>query len=196
MKVLSDPKREQAAQLIAEGRFEFGEVAEKVGVDRVTLYRWKRDKRFTARVEQIIADHSRATKRLAIARKDYRVGVLNKLHTKLETLIEQRAADPSTANIPGGDQGLVVRQFKVSGENVVSEYVFDRAVLQELRAVQEQAAKELGQFVEKHEHKIGSLKDLSDDELAALLGELDDSPEAESEDSRGDRNTEEAKSSS
>ncbi len=173
MKPLSNPQREKAAQLIAEGRFEYGEIAEKVGVERTTLHRWRKDPKFANRVEQISREFSEASKRLAIRRKDYRISVLNRLQTKLENLIEQRAEDMANSNIPGGDQGLVVRQYKVSGENQVTEYVFDRAVLQELRAVQEQAAKELGQLVEKHEHKISSVKDLSDEELELLANELE-----------------------
>lgn len=184
MKPLANPRREQAAQMVAEGRFEYSEIAEKLGVERRTLQNWRKDIKFIARVERISREFSESTKQLAIRRKDYRISVLNRLHTKLETLIEQRALEQSTANIAGGDQGLIVRQFKISGENVVSEYVFDRAVLQELRAVQEQAAKELGQLVERHEHKIGSLKDFSDDELRALLAN-DDEGAAESEDSGG-----------
>jgi transposase-like protein len=186
MKILSNPKREQAAQLISEGQYEYGEIAEKLGVDRKTLHRWRNDPRFVARVDHLSREFSESTKQLAIRRKDYRISVLNRLHTKLVNLIEQRAADSTVKDAAGGDQGLIVKQFKVSGDNQVTEYVFDRAVLQELRAVQEQAAKELGQLTEKHEHKISSLKDLSDDELASIAAELDGAGEVESGSSEGD----------
>jgi transposase-like protein len=144
-------RKEEAAQLVAEGRLEYSEIADKVGVDERTLLRWRRTANFIARVEAISDDFLKSSRKLAIARKEYRLGVLNRLHTKLERLMEQRAADVSTAEAAGGDQGLIVRQYKVSGENQVTEYVFDRAVLQEMRALQEQAAKELGEFVEKRE---------------------------------------------
>lgn len=148
---LSDPKKEMAAQYIAEGRLEYGEIAQKVGVERTTLHRWRKEEKFAARVDCLREEFLAAAQDRAIARKDYRLSVLNAKHDKLLTLIEQRAADPTMAEIPGGSTGLVVRQLKVSGETVVSEFVFDRAVLQELRALEEQAAKELGQFVEKRE---------------------------------------------
>ena len=177
-------QKEEAAQLIAEGRYEFKEIAQKIGINRETLSRWRREKKFAARVDEISADFARSSKRLAIARKDYRVGVLNKLQTKLETLIEQRAVEMVDTGA-GGDTGLLVKQFKVSGETVVTEYAFDAAVVRELRAVQEQAAKELGQFVEKHEHKIGGLKDLSDDELISILADTGDEAETQGEDPAG-----------
>jgi Helix-turn-helix of insertion element transposase len=181
MKALPNPVKEQAAQLIAEGRFEFGEIADKVGVDRKTLLRWRKDPKFNSRVDGIRNDFAEATKHLAIRRKDYRIGVLNAKHSKLLTLIEERAADPTMAEIPGGSTGLIVRTMKVSGETVVPEYVFDRAVLQELRALEEQASKELGQIVDKreltgkdggplqHEHAAGHMTNA---EIETEIGEL------------------------
>ncbi|MFP5276963.1 MAG: helix-turn-helix domain-containing protein [Acidobacteriota bacterium] len=170
MSILKLAQKEEAARLVAEGRLDYGEISEKLGLDRKTFYRWRREPAFDHRVEEILAEITRPARRLAIARKAYRLSVLNRLHVKLETLIEQRAKAHSDV-VAGGDTGLIVRQFKVSGETEVEEYVFDAAVIREMRAVQEQAAKELGQLVDKHEHKISSLKDLSDEELAALLAE-------------------------
>lgn len=173
MRALGNLKREQAAQLIAEARFELREIAEKIGVDRVTLYRWKQSPAFAARIAEIEADFAEAAKKRAISRKDYRVNTLANLQSKLLEVIEARAADPTLADIPGGPTGLVVRQAKVSGDSVVYEYAVDTGTISELRRVQEQAAKELGQLVEKHEQKmIRSLSDLSDDELAAISASL------------------------
>jgi transposase-like protein len=186
MKTLSNPNREQAAQLIAEGRYEYSDIAEKIGVDRRTLHKWRQEPKFAARVDHISREFADGFKKLAIARQEYRLRSLNRLHLKLETLLDQRAADMAKESIPGGDQGVIVRQYKVSGENQVTEYVFDRAVFQEMRAIQEQAAKELGQLVEKHEHKINSVKDLSDEELDALDAELGPGGEAEGGDSQGE----------
>lgn len=185
MKKLSDPLKEEAAQLLAEGRKEYGEVSEKIGVHRETLLRWRREKTFVARIDKLREEFLEAAKDRALARKDYRLSVLNAKHDKLLTLIEQRAADPQMADIPGGTTGLVVKQLKVSGETVVSEYVFDRAVLQELRALEEQAAKELGQIVDKreltgkdggplqHEHAVGHMTNAEiEAELQGILGPI------------------------
>ncbi len=89
-------------------------------------------------------------------------------------MIEQRASE--MADVPGGgDTGLLVRQYKVSGETVMTEYAVDTATIRELRGVQEQVAKELGQLVEKKDIKLRSLKDLTDDELAELIAEIGES---------------------
>lgn len=192
MKPLSNPKKERASSLVAAGRLEYREIAEKVGVTQVTLYRWRQEPKFVARVSYHVSEISAGVKIAAVASKNHRLAVLNQLQTKLLNLMEQRAADPATVDAAGGDQGLIVRQYKVSGETTVTEFAFDRAVLQELRAVQEQAAKELGQLVNKHEHKITSFKDLSDDELAALAADPDDGAEVEGESSSGDCETEAA----
>lgn len=189
MPVLKNAKKEEAAQLVAEGRLDYGEICEKLGFDRKTFYRWRRDPAFDARVEEILTEIMRPVKRLAIARKAYRLAVLNTAHTKIEELIKSRARD--LAEVPGGETGLLVRQFKVSGETTVTEYAFDAAVIREMRAVQEQAAKELGQLVDKHEHKIRSLKDLSDEELAALLADEGEHLSPAGEDPEGARTQEE-----
>jgi hypothetical protein len=106
-----------------------------------------------------------------IARKDYRINCLANVHSKLLTVIEERAADPSMADVPGGKTGLMVKTFKVSGETVMTEYAVDTGTIKELRGIQEQVAKELGQLVEKRETKI-SLKDMTDEQLAELYAEI------------------------
>jgi Helix-turn-helix of insertion element transposase len=173
MNPLSNPLQEKAAQLLAEGRYELGEIAEKIEVDRVTLYRWRKDPEFAARVEEISREFAAAALKRGLARKEYRVNTLANLHSKLQEVIEERAADPVLANIPGGQTGLIVQQFKVSGETVIPEYAIDTGLIKEIRAIQEQVAKELGQLVEKKEMKIRSLEDLSDEELDAIIGDIE-----------------------
>ena len=60
-----------------------------------------------------------------------------------------------------------------AGALVGYEYAVDTGLLREIRGIQEQAAKELGQLVEKQEMKIRSLKDLSDEELDAIIIDLE-----------------------
>jgi hypothetical protein len=92
-------------------------------------------------------------KRSAIADVDYRVAVLNELETKLHDVITARAAEYTGTSVVGGETGLVVRRYKMvgSGESaqLVEEYEVDTATIKELRAVHEQAAKELGQWESK-----------------------------------------------
>lgn len=171
MKALSPANKDQAAQDVAEGRLEFREIAEKAGVEVRTLHRWRKEEKFAARVRQLSKDLSEAALARAIRRKEYRVNVLAGIQSKILQVIEERGGDPSMADVPGGKTGLLVRQYKVSGDTVVTEYVVDAGTIRELRAVQEQVGKELGQLVDKHEQRfIRGVEDLSDDELAAIVG--------------------------
>lgn len=171
MKIPLEPSEEQAAQLLAEGRYEYREIAVKVGVEVRTLHNWRKDKDFAARVAEISAEFASAALKRGIARKDYRIGCLANIHSKLLTVIEERAADQSMQDVPGGKSGLMVRTYKVSGETVMTEYAVDTGTIKEIRGIQEQVAKELGQLVEKRETKI-SLKDMTDEQLAELYAEI------------------------
>lgn len=74
---------------------------------------------------------------------------------KIQQVIEERAADPSMTKIPGGKTGLIVRQIKAvgsgAGMKILREYVIDAGLLKELRAHEQQAARELSQWVNKRE---------------------------------------------
>jgi hypothetical protein len=121
-------------------------------------------------VREIGVDLAALAQRRGIARKDRRLAVLQETRNRLLRVIDERAADPDMAEIPGGKTGLIVREPVVSaGEFIAYKYAVDTGTIRELRAVLEQAAKELGQLVEKHEHRvIRSLEDLTDDELDAI----------------------------
>lgn len=152
MRGLKDPIKEQAAQLIAEARYEYGEIAEKVGVDRVTLHRWRKNEKFAARVDQLREELNDAALQRAIARKQYRIGVLADRHSSLLQVIEERAADVTVHSIAGAKTGLLVRSIVASaGEKIGYDYAVDTGTLKELRAIEEQVAKELGQIVDKRE---------------------------------------------
>lgn len=167
-------RQERAAVLVAEDYLTDEEIAEQIQLERRTLARWKLQPEFRARVDEITQEMATFARRRGIARRERRLAVLDRTHRRLLKVIEERAADPTMADVPGGTTGLVVRQFKVSGETVVTEYAVDTGTIRELRAVAEQAAKELGQTVERHEHRvIRSAKDLSDEELAAIASETD-----------------------
>ncbi len=99
-----------------------------------------------------------------------------------DQLKELRDRLPTVA--PGMETGLIVRSYKVAGGQMVEEFSFDAALLKELRAHEEQAAKELGQWTEKSkvEHDF---TDLTDAELiarakSALLGDGTARPDARS----------------
>jgi hypothetical protein len=163
-------RQERAAALVAEDRYSDERIAEKVGVVKRTLAYWKKQPSFLARVQGITEELAAHARRRGIARRERRLAVLQETHNKLLQVIEERAADPSMAEIPGGTTGHVIRKPVVFGAKVVGyEYAVDTGTIRQLQSVLEQAAKELGQIVERHEHRvIRSIEDLTDDELTAI----------------------------
>lgn len=80
-----------------------------------------------------------------------RVAALEDRWNRMRTIITARSEDPDLKDIPGGKTGLLVKQIKVvgTGQNaqLVETYVLDTSILQELRAHEQQAAEELGQWI-------------------------------------------------
>ena len=76
--------------------------------------------------------------------------------------------------VPGGSTGLMQRQLKSIGVSkdgqITCDYVFDAALIKEMRATEEQIAREMGQLMERKEYSIKrSWADFSTEELKALI---------------------------
>ncbi len=149
-------KRERAAILIAEDDLADEAISAAVGITRKTLHNWKQDPDFTAIVGDRVGQIQAAMLKHAIAKKHRRLAVLDDLHDKALQVIEERI---DTDGAPGQSTGLVVRQLKQIGAGksaeVVEEFTVDTGLLREIRALHEQAAKELGQWTEKADVTIG-----------------------------------------
>jgi Helix-turn-helix of insertion element transposase len=143
----------QAAQLVAEGELTDQVIANELGLERRTLWRWRRNTRFMAKVDAITDRLNSALARRAIAHKVRRIDRLNRDWLKLQSIMEARANDSTLANEPGGSTGLLVRTLKTIGQGktsrVVEEFNVDAALLRELLSIEQQAAKELGQWTDK-----------------------------------------------
>lgn len=148
-------KRLQAARLLADDRLTHNEIGRECGVTRQTLHKWRNHPDFLAKVDEFAREMEAAVIRKGIASRRRRVEALNKRWAALQQVIEERSEDESMANVPGGDTGHLVRQYKGlgSGDNfrVVEEYAVDTGLLRELREHEKQAAQELGQWKETHE---------------------------------------------
>jgi hypothetical protein len=142
-------QKELAAQLIADGRLSHENIAKQVGITRNTLYRWRRDPNFAWRVEDLRKQNAQEFADLAIATKTGRVRILSRLYSKLQRVIEERAADPLMATIPGGKTGLLVLKMKSLGGKIIIESRIDVKLIREIRSIMEQVRKELGQMTEK-----------------------------------------------
>lgn len=165
-------KQEKAAAMVAADDITDQEIADKVGIGKATLERWKGLLEFKTRVTEIVDKTRQAIVTQGIADKVNRVRALNDRWERMQRLVEARAIEH--ANAPGGNTGLLVKTFKVVGTGPVAyeveEYAADTALLRELRAHEEQAAKELGQWVEKKDVS-GKLEIV--DAKQALISKLD-----------------------
>jgi hypothetical protein len=162
-------KRERAAILVAEDDFSDHVIAKTCGVTKKTLENWKQHPDFRGVVGDHVGQIQAAMLKLAIAKKHKRLAVLDELHTKSMQVVALRAAkyggDADTAEqaarrifgnhvVPEAATGLLVKKESVTSSGmVVTEWQVDTALMKEIRALQEQAAKELGQWIEKSEQQ-------------------------------------------
>ena len=165
--------RERAAALLADGELTGEEVADEVGVNRWTLWSWRRQPEFAARVRQITERAAEELERYAIARKVRRMRSYDERWRELQRVIAERAAGPAMQSVPGGKTGLLVRRVKSIGAGVnvreVEEYELDTGLLKELRGLEKQAAVEAGQWATKHEVRGGATSVSVIPELDQLL---------------------------
>jgi hypothetical protein len=173
-------RREQAAQLVAEDRFPDVRIAEICDISEACLSKWKKRPEFAERVKELTGIYGERVLKYGLARRERRLAVLSEIHDKILTLIDARARDAEMAATPGGSTGLLVKTNKFSrvGKTlqVYEEFRADIGLLKELRAIQEQTARELGQWREKHELSgvdgkgIGiDVSNLSDEQLHERL---------------------------
>lgn len=179
-------RQERAAQLIAAGDQSDKDVAAALQVHQRTIIRWRQDNEFATRVGFIKSEIAASAIAQGVADRSERVAALNDRWQRMQRVIDERAEDPMMAGVAGGSTGLLVHSFKMIGggrdATTVDEYAVDVGLLKELRAHEEQAAKELGQWVEKTRGEltgrdggpiqVQDVSKLDDDELDALIAEL------------------------
>lgn len=166
-------RQEQAALLVALGQLKDAEIAEQTGTAYGTLRRWRGWPEFIERVEALRQAFARSVEGRGIADKQARVQKLQDLVDRMDLIVEGRAED--LADAPGGASGLLVRQYKQVGkDDFREEYVFDAALVTQIRATMQQAAQELGQWVERHKVsgkiRVEDLDAAIERELARLAG--------------------------
>lgn len=142
-----------AAQLVAEDDLSDEEIANQAGVSRRTLTTWKQHPEFAAVVGDHIGQLQAAMLKRGIAKKRKRIATLDDLHQSLLQVIAERSGQ--YPGIPGSETGLIVKQYKQIGAGrdaqVIEEYAVDTATIREIRALEQQAAQELGQWVDKQQ---------------------------------------------
>lgn len=167
---------EKAAQLIAEGRLTYSAIAAELDVDRKTVWAWRQEPEFTARVDAILEEFREETRRLGLAVLERRLAALNDRWLRLLRVIDERAADPSMQAAAGGKTGMLVRtlkRMKVGDEGPpidIDEFAVDVALSRELREIEKQAGIMLGQWTTHHKIDLSHLSDA--DLLAKAKGLL------------------------
>jgi hypothetical protein len=121
--------------------------------------------KFAAKVEEI-ADSK-------ISSRANRIAALERVWMGLQAVIGERARYfiENEPLIPGGSSGLLTRKPTAAG--IV--YQVDAGLLTELRATAQQAAQELGQWIEKHDETLNvkSINDLPLETVNAMIAEAE-----------------------
>jgi len=137
--------------MLAEDSVSDAEIAAACGVTRPALQKWKAREEFQTRIAEIVKRRKDAALRYSIAQQDKRIADMDDRWRRMRQLIDARAEELNGA-VPGGETGLLVRQIKLSNTGIqVEEFAVDTGLLKEMRALEEQVAKELGQYADKPE---------------------------------------------
>lgn len=197
------PQREEAATLVAEDRLSDREIAKRLGINVVTLERWKLRPEFRLLVADERDRLTAEMRRIHVADKQARIDGMVGRHKQLLAVILARAA-AYAGQAPGSDTGLLARKVSIvkvydAGDeseadepgvlysakkfHEVAEFALDRPLLAELREIEAAIAKELGQITTKSDLSVtgkdgGPIvvqrkSDLTDDELDRRITELE-----------------------
>lgn len=146
-------QRAQAAQFVAEGKTE-DEIIGALKISSRTLFKWKNNALFQARVAEVIEQTAKALQAQGVMTKASRLISLQDRVKRMTALIEARAEEMrTTQEVAGGETGLLVRDYKGKDADI-AVYKFDAALVRELREHEKQAAIELGEWTDKQEHRV------------------------------------------
>ena len=163
-------KKEYAAVLLADDSLSDRVIADRVGVSRQAIQRWKKTPDFIAMIQANIEELTAAMLPVAIANKRIRLEMLQDLADGMQAVVRHRK-ERYVAEVADADSavnatrrffgdatpaesmtGYMVKQETLNnaGKKTVN-WALDTGLIRELRAVLDDAAKEVGQRVEKRE---------------------------------------------
>jgi hypothetical protein len=160
MAVLDNSKHEHFAQAVAKGvspskAYTSAGYSGKGAAASAT--RMLKNANICGRIKELQTELSAGTIALEISSRNARVQALQERWDKMRQVITERAVhyakggdDESDAIVPGGETGLLVKDFK-GKEADQPVYKVDTGLLAELRNHEKQAAEELGQWTEKRQ---------------------------------------------
>jgi hypothetical protein len=139
--------RAKAAELCAMDVLTDEKIAAECHISRRTLTTWKQHPEFRARRDSRRAELLEEAKAFGIASQRARLESQQDRYLRMHQVITERAADPTYAAQPGWKTGLLVHDFKTTKDDAFDVFKVDDGLLGELRALEAQVAKELGQSV-------------------------------------------------
>ena len=153
MAVLDNSKHEHFALLVAKGvsaSKAYVSVGYSVKGSAPSASRLLTNAKVCARIRELQETFSAGTIALEISNRNARVKALQNRWDRMRRVIDERAASPDFAEVPGGITGLLVKDYKGKAADTLV-YKVDTGLLAELRNHEKQAAEELGQWSEKRE---------------------------------------------
>ena len=168
------------------------QIARQVKINPDTLYQWKHQPEFEARVLEIIARRENEQIEVSIRNRNKRVARANRDWLDLQRIKAERAADPAMDRVPGGTTGLLIRRVRhfrvldvkkvtmkgkvefhpIVRTKVVEEYGIDAAMIAKANELEEHAARDLGQWGNKVELEVedhGEFDGWTEEGLAEFL---------------------------
>jgi hypothetical protein len=166
-------QKQLAARLVAKNKTSV-EIAQQCGVSGRTVFLWKADKQFQAEVTRVREQWRETVRNQGTADQDFRLRSLNDRHERLRRVIEERSQSPEFQNAAGGKTGLLTVTYKMQsigdGESsAIPEYAVDTGLLAEMRAIEIQAATEMGQWKTRTEHEEKKVTTIDATPAAVLL---------------------------
>lgn len=189
MPILSNPKLEAFAQLVASGTpdevaFErAGYIAKnkeslRVGLKRVKTQTVDRVQELLPLFNARLLKDAAAVTETTLTIRSNRIKKLEDLHKRIEIVVTDRACHPDMRNVIGGRSGLISVQHKNLSRDkdakIILEASFDSSVVKAMLDVEKQIAMEAGQWAENVDNKtraLRSLSELPDSELDMMLAE-------------------------
>ena len=153
MPVLANSKHEQFAQAVAKGvsaTKAYTSAGYSANGAKQSAARMLTNADVCARIRELQQTLAAGTIALEISSRSARVQALQNRWNRLRQVIQERAASPEFADVPGGATGLLCKTYVGKDANT-PVYKIDTGVLSELRHHEKQAAEELGQWTEKRE---------------------------------------------
>lgn len=157
--MIDQETRARAVVLVGLGIQTLRQIAEELQIGESTLSQWKADPEFREHVktfrkrlyEEVIEGGVGDMKMRVIAKSDRWRRALR--------VMEDRAADPEMAGIPGGSTGLIVKRDRTihTGKDEyerIIEHEFDTGLWNALGTIEQESAIEMGQWKQKVEHSV------------------------------------------